>query len=267
VARLDSGAPAQDAVNPFSDGMARGGPGKEAFGDTSFAPDNPYASPAAFAYDRARRGEDARTGPPWESDGQSVGTFFSTVGLVFGQTNVMFLTMRRRGGLGAPLGFAVVGNIIGVLATAMYELIGLPDPVNLVRGGPEPDMAVAPLGIACGTIVCAPIIVILALFLHAFLVHLALMLVGGSPRGFDDFETTFRVICYCDGATMLIAVLPVCGQWLQIIVQTVFVIIGLAAAHETSIGTAALAALLPLIVCCGLLVAVGVFVGFVALAA
>lgn len=234
----------QAPVNPFADARATG-----AFAERNVDPTNPYASPSYSSVTRQLRpsSEERRTGPPWEREGQSARTFFATVSQVFGQTTSTFATMRRHGGFGAPMGFALVGGMIGFLANVFYQLLLSGFAAAAVGAGVEAvgeQMMEALVGLICG-----PVIIIIFLFIAAFFVHLMLLLMGGTQAGFDTFETTFRVCCYCYGAGALLCLVPCLGGCIQWIVGIVFVILGIAAAHEISGGQAAAAVLLPLVIC------------------
>jgi hypothetical protein len=232
----------QPRVNPFAEAAAGGGSGPGPLPRKTLDPENPYASPVGEAVKIDQRAPDdsRRTGPPWEREGQSAGTFGSTVSQVFGQTEYVFRTMRRHGGYGGPMGFAVVGQMIGTIANMAYQFL-----LESAGNGQDPAFLAS---FYCGLLVVMPVIIIIGLFFWSFLHHLVLMLAGGT-EGFHEFETTFRVIAYCSGSTSLLALIPVCGGCIQLIVLIVFTIIGLAAAHETSTGKAIAATLLPFILC------------------
>lgn len=51
-----------------------------------------------------------RTGPPWEREGGFFDRFFETVKGVLTSPTFFFDRMRREGGLGPPLGYAVIGS-------------------------------------------------------------------------------------------------------------------------------------------------------------
>src|ERR1041384_8348277 len=97
-------------------------------------------------------------------------------------------------------------------------------------------------------IIFAPVIVAICVFIASGIIHLCLMLVGGAKK---PFETTFRVMCFAQGSTQLLLIVPICGGLIAGVWALVVEIIGLAKAHETDIGRAALAILIPVIVCCG----------------
>ncbi len=88
------------------------------------------------------------------------------------------------------------------------------------------------------------------------------MIVGGANK---TFETTYRVFAYTSGSTALIGLVPICGGIVAGIWAIVCEIIGLREAHETTTGKAVVAILLPVIVCCGGLIAIGLLVGGFAL--
>jgi hypothetical protein len=75
------------------------------------------------------------------------------------------------------------------------------------------------------------------------------MVVGGAKR---PFEATFRVACYAGGSTAVLQLLPMCGTIASSIWNFVCMVIGLSEVHGISKGRAAVAVLLPSIVCCGL---------------
>ena len=74
------------------------------------------------------------------------------------------------------------------------------------------------------------------------------MLVGGAKK---SYETTLRVVCFATGSTQPLLIVPFCGSFVAGIWGLIVECIGLARAHETDIGRAVLAILLPMMVCCG----------------
>ena len=76
-----------------------------------------------------------------------------------------------------------------------------------------------------------------------------LLLLGGARR---PYETTLRVSAYASGATSVLGLIPLCGAFIGGIYAVVVAIIGLSRAHEISTGKAAAAVLLPIVLCCGL---------------
>jgi hypothetical protein len=95
------------------------------------------------------------------------------------------------------------------------------------------------------------------------LVHLCLILLGGAK---ESFFATVRVISYAQGA-LIFSIIPCVGSLIATVWQIVMVVSGLGEVHETNTGKAVIAALMPIMVCCGLailgiLVMFSVFGGF-----
>ena len=74
-----------------------------------------------------------------------------------------------------------------------------------------------------------------------------LLLLNGARRG---FETTMRVAAYAHGSAAMFNLVPLCGGIIGSIWALVIVIIGIARAHEIPTGKAAAAVLIPIAVCC-----------------
>jgi hypothetical protein len=115
---------------------------------------------------------------------------------------------------------------------------------------------------AVGYILLSPVLVIVGMFIVSGILHLSLMIVGGARK---PFETTFRVVCFSSGSTSLLSMIPFCGGMIAGVWNIVVECIGLARAHEIDTGKAVMAVLLPIIVCCGGLILLGILGGFGAL--
>ncbi len=197
----------------------------------------------------------AADGLPWE---RRVETgfwpgLFETIRMVLLEPSAAFGAMRQTGGFGAPLFFFVllgtVGSVAGIFYQAAFSSVDQ-------SATPEQQAMVAMLSstLAIGvTIMILPFFLAAVAFIGAGLVHLALILVGGAKR---PFEATFRVGCYAGGSTALLQLLPVCGTAVASVWNFVLMIIGLSRVHGIGKGRAAVAVLLPSIVCCGLILAV-----------
>ncbi len=191
-------------------------------------------------------------GPAWEQREQ-LGFFkalLETIRAVLLEPSATFAGMRPLGGLGSPLGFAVIVGTLGALANVLYQFawtaLGLPS------GEQEAAFASAMFGsvlVIAIVVVLLPVLIAAGMFISAGLIHLSLMIVGGARK---PFESTFRVVCYAGGATAILQLLPIFGAWIASIWTLVAEIIGLSEVHGISKGKAAFAVLLPLIVCCGL---------------
>jgi hypothetical protein len=172
--------------------------------------------------------------------------FFETLKLVLLNPSVAFASMRPEGGLADPLIYGVIGGSVGWLFYFIFSLflgsLGTLGNHNALGGL---------VGLGLGGIfglILFPIALTIVLFIGAALVHLCLVLVGGAKR---SYETTLRVLCYSVGSTYPLMIVPFCGGAIAGIWCLIVECVGLAKAHETTIGKAVLAVLLPVIVCCG----------------
>jgi hypothetical protein len=164
--------------------------------------------------------------------------------------------------LGAPLFFFVLLSTFGGLAGVIYNVIL--QSLGVAEEGKD-EMAAAMFGSAIGiglVIMMLPVLFAATAFVTAGLIHLALMLIGGANR---PFEATFRVACYSGGATAVFQFLPVCGPLVASVYNFILMILGLSKVHEITTLRAAIAVVLPTVVCCGLfaaLIAAGVAAGY-----
>jgi hypothetical protein len=157
-----------------------------------------------------------------------------------------FERMPVTSAFGRPLVFAIVVGWIAVLAGTFWNLLlrGWVQELMPWAGGRWGEIsAMARIAVA----MTAPLWLPVGILVGACIAHLFLMLVGGAKRG---FAATFRVQCYAAAPTLL-AVIPACGQLAGVVWSIVLAIIGLSAAHRITTGKAALAVLLPLLLCCG----------------
>jgi hypothetical protein len=157
-----------------------------------------------------------------------------------------FTVMKREGGLGEPLIYALIGGCLGGIVSLLFSL-GL----KSVGFFADHDTFAAMGGMGVGSaafIVLIPLFIVIGLFIGGAIVHLCLMIVGGANQ---SFETTFRVIAFSQGSTGPLQMIPICGGLIAGVWALICNCIGLARAHETDTGRAVLAVFLPLIVCCG----------------
>jgi hypothetical protein len=200
-----------------------------------------------------------RSGLPWD-DRQQRGIlrgFFDTLIMVLTRPTEAFTAMKREGGLGEPLIYAIIGGSVGGVIYFLYnfllssaQLLGSHEnPIMHMMGG-----GVRPLFF----IIFVPLVVAISAFISSAILHLCLMIVGGAKQ---PFETTFRVVCFAGGSANPLLVIPICGGLIGGIWKIVLCCIGLARAHETDTGRAVLAVALPLIVCCGGALVLGMIVG------
>jgi hypothetical protein len=192
-----------------------------------------------------------RSGLPWEHR-QRRGLFKAFVGtlvMVLTKPGEAFTVMKREGGMGKPLIYALIGGCVGGLVSHLFQL-------SLQYGGlfsRPPDRATTAF-----FIILLPVFVVIGSFIGSAIVHVCLMIIGGANQ---SFETTFRVLAFSQGSTGPLQMIPLFGGLIAGIWALVCNCIGLARAHETGTGRAVLAVFLPLIVWCGGAVLIGFMAG------
>jgi hypothetical protein len=182
--------------------------------------------------------------PPWEEMGRYgfLNAFYLTVRRVLFTPGRLFGRMPSRVGIWQPLLFALVAGMIGAFFQWMWSLTGATARLFLsedVAGVMERPFT---LGII---FVLSPLLVCVQVFMEAGIIHLCLMITGGDRLG---FEATFRVTAYAMATALLLAV-PFCGNLLFLGWGVAVLIIGLARIHGSEPWRAALAVLLPTLVC------------------
>jgi hypothetical protein len=164
--------------------------------------------------------------------------------------------MKTSGGFTTPFLFNLAMVIIWAFFTVIYRL--LLTGMFAAAGSMRNDSSYM-LGIGAGTsafvvllflVVAIPMIVALN-FLSAGITHLCLALFKGTSK---NYEATYRVICYSYSA-WIFALVPCAGGVVAGIWGLVSSIIGLSKVHKTETWRAAVAVLLPIFVCTGLVVA------------
>jgi hypothetical protein len=202
-------------------------------------------------------------GLPWEHREQ-LGFFkayFDTVILVLTKPVEAFVMMKKEGDLLGPMLYALIGGCAGVIISILLNIAM--SSIGFLGDRQSAAFGMGVMGIwAVGYILLSPVLVIVIMFIASGILHLCLMIVGGARK---PFETTFRVVCFSSGSTSLLSMIPFCGGMISGVWNIVLEIIGLARSHEIDTGKAVLAVLLPIIVCCGGLLLLGILGGFSAL--
>ena len=203
------------------------------------------------------------SGLPWEHREQLgfLKAYFDTVSMVLLKPGEAFALMKTEGDMMGPLLFALIGGCAGIIVSVLVQLA-----LHSIGFMADRQSAMFGMGVvglwSIGYIILSPVIVIVFAFIISGILHLCLMIVGGAKK---SFETTFRVVCFSSGSTYLLSMIPFCGGMIAGVWNIVVEIIGLARAHETDTGKAVMAVLLPIIVCCGGLILLGILGGFSAL--
>jgi hypothetical protein len=205
-----------------------------------------------------------RSGLPWDQRQQKgwFNAFIETLQMVLTKPTIAFTVMKREGGLGEPLIYLLIGGTFGFVIYFIYRFVF--QSLGLFAFGGfssrnDPFTHLVGMGIAgFFFVIFGPVLVVIGAFVNSAILHLCLMIVGGARQ---PFETTLRVVCFSGGSISPLLVIPVCGVFVVAIWDIVLRCIGLARAHETDTGRAVLAVFLPLIVCCGGALLLGLMFG------
>jgi hypothetical protein len=201
-----------------------------------------------------------RGGLPWDARRERgfFNAFIETLQLVLSRPTEAFTAMRREGGLGEPLLYAMIGGTFGAVVASLYRFVFRSFLFGAFSTHYRPfEPFFTGFGLLIG-LVLTPLAVLIGVFIGAAIFHVCLMIVGGANR---TFEATFRVVCFALGSVYPLLVIPFCGGLIVLVWSIVLYSVGLARAHETDTGRAVLAVFLPLIVCCGGLVLLAVMAG------
>ncbi len=177
-------------------------------------------------------------GPPPPTSGSAAGaefrytdpvqTFVATVQAVVLRPVDFFRGILRRGDLINPLIFAIICYEVSAILGGLLRLAGI-GAANQGVGG------------FLATIIFAPIIAAIGLFIGAGILHLLVMLIVGSAN--SGFEATFRVVAY-SAVTSLVSWIPYIGGLLSL--YGIYLgIVGIREVHNTTTGKAALVVLIP----------------------
>jgi len=156
-----------------------------------------------------------------------VQSFITTVQRVVLQPVEFFRGIQRRGDFINPLVFAIICYEVFTILTGLLALAGIGTP----RG----------FGEFIVSLILAPILAAIGLFIGAGILHLLVMLIVGS--GNSGFEATFRVGAYA-AVTSLVSWIPFIG-FIASLYGIYLAIVGVREVHATTAGKAALVVLIP----------------------
>ena len=174
------------------------------FGGTA-APAVPPVQPGAAPASPMVAG---RPGLPWEHREERgfFNAFIETLSMVLTRPAEAFSVMKREGGLGEPLIYALIGGCLGGIVSALFSL-GFQS-IGLFANKNNSLAAMTGMGIGFGTIILVPLFIVIVLFIWSGLAHLCLMIFGGANQ---SFETTFRVFAFTQGSAGPLQIIPLCG--------------------------------------------------------
>jgi len=225
----------------------------------SISPSSPNVPPP-LGEDTLATVAGAEDGPAWERRKELgfVKALTQTWKEVLFNPAVSFSRMKTSGGFAAPFLFNLLMVVIYAFFTTIYQLL-LSGVFAATAGATHNDSNSLP-GINAGLppllnvgvmVVLIPLLVGLT-FLNAGITHLCLALFKGTSK---SYEATYRVICY-SYSTWIFALVPCAGGLVSGVWWLVCTIIGLSKVHRTEGWRAAVAVLLPVFVCMGVILVI-----------
>lgn len=165
-----------------------------------------------------------------------------------------FARTRETGDMVGPILFAVViwavVSVVSQLWQGMFggSMLGMLPPEVRDQLGPYMASGTGCFGLVMG-IVAAVIFSVVFLFIWIAILHLATLVVGGLKESRSGFEGTLRVACFASVA-QLAGLVPFVGGLVGMVWSLILLVIGISTMHRTSTGTAVVAVLVPVVVCC-----------------
>lgn len=195
--------------------------------------------------------------PAWERPGTWFSRAADTVKEVLASPREAFSGLPVNGEFLKPLTFLLlVGSACSAVSMGYQLIFELVAPRTMAQN-PEITPPIL-IGVVLVIMALLPVILTVASFVSAGIFHLCLMLVGAAPKA---FETTFRVVCYANGSTSVMLLIPFCGSIIQSVWNIYLLIVGFREAHGITTTKSVIAVLLPLAFCCGLIAAIGISLG------
>src|SRR5205814_6953378 len=136
------------------------------------------APPAQISASATSQAAAPRSGLPWEHRQERglFNAFVETLVMVLTKPGEAFTIMRREGGLGEPLIYALIGGCLGGIVSALFSL-GFQS-IGLFANKNNSLAAMTGMGIGFGTIILVPFFIVIVLFIWSGLAHLCLMIFG-----------------------------------------------------------------------------------------
>ena len=192
-------------------------------------------------------------GLPWEEPSAGLGSIVPTAMRFVTSPIEAYTQMSLTVDLVRPIAYFVGWALFGALVSQIWSFLLFDSMMGVVRAlaGSQFEK-IAPFMHRPGALqlvfalVIAPLFALIVLFVWSALVHLMLTLLGGANRG---FTATLRVMCYAETSHVAV-VIPGLGGLIGFVWRLILEIIGLSQAHKTEGWKAALAVLLPLLLCC-----------------
>ncbi len=220
--------------------------------EESFPPVPPQIPPG---WEGASTEDAERPRIPWEERNRLgwADALIETVKLIVTAPADAFSRLRADGEVIWPLLFGLFFSWLGQAFGQMWNLVfGQAMQSNLGEiselEGFGQLFAASPLS-ALIWIVVWPLLFGIVMLISAGIFHLSLLLVGATNKSATGFEGTFKVLCYAQVSSLL-SIVPILGGLLAILASLVLTVIGFTKVHQANQGSALVAVLIPVSLCC-----------------
>jgi hypothetical protein len=206
-------------------------------------------------------------GLPWDREKTGNALVDTAKGLVTAPGRA-YAEMREKGDYLSPILFALIFGTFGTVIGQIWQLVFGASMVGFFPPEMQTQLGEALAPSVAGVIfslVLAPILVPIMVFISAGIFHLFLLMVGGTRESTAGFEGTLRAVAY-GWVAQVAQVIPVLGGF-WFMWTFVLCIIGLARVHHTKTWKAAFAVLAPIVLCCACVVFAFVMMGAAIMAA
>ncbi len=180
-------------------------------------------------------------------------TFWETLKLSMLEPSRFFEAVPSVGGYGKPLVYGMICMSLGVIFSTLYQIFfqGLGTLIQYAAHLPVKEAMMGTgfsIMVGVGIVIASPVSSIVSLFVFSGINHLFLMMFGSGRKG---FETTFRAYAYSQGPQIL-QIIPIFGSIATLVWHYTILVIGYKKLQAASTAQALGAALLPLVLICGL---------------
>lgn len=200
-------------------------------------------------------------GNPWERRtslgvlqglGEALKLFVTAPTEAFSQT-------MKSGDYGSPLLFAIAVGWVGLLVGQLWDMLVGASMLSMLPSEVRSEIPFVLFGSGglLISLIFAPVLIIIGVFLWSAILHLCLVIVGGLEQSKAGFEGSFRVVSY-GMVAQLANLIPFVGDLLCGVWSIILAIIGVQQIHKTTQGKAIAAVLIPVVLCC-VCVAMGLF--------
>jgi hypothetical protein len=202
---------------------------------------------------------------PWEDRDRRgfLQSFVDTLGLFISHPAEAWARARETGDIASPLLFGgIISWVSIVVQRIIIRLVPMP---FVIPAGPWARRFpwLRDYGHGGGVVVTAifsPIAILCALFIGAAILHFCCMLVGALNTSASGFEGTFRATAYSHVASIA-SIIPGIGGLITLVWWIVLAVMGLQRMHRTTQGKAIAAIFIPVVLCCGVLIVIGLLAG------